>query len=99
MALPNLTDKYRGVIVGSMGTTTHLRTWVPVQLSTKSCLVGIIHKNNYEGVMLSGMKRDNKEEEIDVGHGYKVNHLSQLEIRNATVSDCPGNCSKMWPHR
>ncbi|GFX68357.1 hypothetical protein TNCV_2817311 [Trichonephila clavipes] len=42
--LPNSTDKFRGVIEASMGTTNHHRTW-----SRKQRLAGVILISSYEG--------------------------------------------------
>ncbi|GFW84210.1 hypothetical protein TNCV_4878731 [Trichonephila clavipes] len=52
--LPNSTGKFRGVIVGSIGTTNQHRTW-----GCEPRSVGVIFKNNYEGMMLSGTKKGN----------------------------------------
>ncbi|GFX35091.1 transposable element Tc3 transposase [Trichonephila clavipes] len=44
------------------------------------------------------MKRGNKREEIhllDVKHVYHTNNASQFDVRNATVSDCHRNGSKL----
>ncbi|GFT52943.1 hypothetical protein TNCV_1460431 [Trichonephila clavipes] len=70
--LPNSTDRYRRVIVGSMGTTNLQRTW-----SCKSRLVSVNRKKiSYEkGMMSCGMKSRNKRNEIhltDLKHVYST---------------------------
>ncbi|GFT31255.1 histone-lysine N-methyltransferase SETMAR [Trichonephila clavipes] len=56
MVLPNSTDKFEEVLVGSKGMANQHRT-----RGCKPCLVGVIYKNSYEECdVFSEKKRDNK---------------------------------------